>query len=926
MPLQAADIAMTDPSLNVLFEESIEAIRTTISEEEHRNFRHYGDITSMIQDLRSLCASNQKEHQRLLSCSRKIALFSHTFAPYFDIINNFVRIRPDWLGWFWGSIRLVFKIGSNYILFLEKIADMFESIAHVLPRYTQFHDTCRRQFQETRHDWPTSLMSYLYAEIIQFCLELYRIFSRGSQGVGLRHRIGFLTTVLWEPLDSRFSQLQERLVKHKRWFETELQVQNFELLVQHRKEFFRFLQIHGQVNGYTTEAERMLRRSKRIHRIKSWLSSFEYREIYERSTRQRHPNSGSWFLNTAEYCKWKNAPFSDATANNLEALKANWHDRILFVQAKPGFGKTSLSGQIIDDLNVGAAYLNISDEPPTTAFFHFSSIHPNSKSANDALRALAAQLVHSHRDDRNTLDALALLVREASGQERASFDDAVATLRLLLRQHSTFLVIDGIDECSDSELLLTLIPELCRNSDCRVVILSRPDIPIPLEYQEWASGASHILYLNDSPNAADIESYITLNLSTMADQGFFGISMDRSLIPAIAGRANGMFLWATLLVKYLRSPGLSPQERRVALEQASLLEGLESLYRGILKVLSRSFDKEKNIAADIFRWLSLSIKPLGTEALHTALAITSGRPTTDDQRLLDFTDSISRLTCALVEVTDGSVSFIHRSVKEYLQSPQCQDSDFSLFDECAVHAHLAARCISYLANDVPKRPLQKLEPYRPSASLATSSGISFRTSRTSRSADSGYRSMSSSDTDAMAMGNHETSFDTNMPFLRYAALCWPIHLTRALSSPTPRPSPTLRPFPVLISPHNSDPYAFTPWLSSLSRLLTDRPALTTWVEASWRYDLPPNLSRLVPVITTMKSEIPPATIEGRELRWVVHGLRQLSEALNELRGDYGVTLRENPSLIWQWNIQAATEGGFWPVWDERKGCVHGLEA
>ncbi|ORY12258.1 hypothetical protein BCR34DRAFT_306723 [Clohesyomyces aquaticus] len=914
------DIAMLDPSPEPIFEETIEAVQSTLSEDERRFFRHYADSTSMLEDVRAMCAANQKEHHRLLTCSRKIALFSHAFAPYFDIINIYVQIRPDWLGWFWGSIRLVFKLGSAYVLFLEKIADMFETVAMQLPQYQQFHHTCKGQFQETQQDRVTTLMSYVYADIVQFCLELYRMFSRGSPGVKLRHRAGFLTTVLWRPLDSRFSQLQQRLAKHKQWFETEMGVHTFELLAQHRQELVNVqnvLKTHSEVNG-ELEAGRMMRRSKRVDRVKTWLSSGEYRLIYEQSVRQRHSDSCSWFLDAPKYCRWKNAPFDERDANDLDVLKGNWHDRVLFVQAKPGFGKTLLSGRIIEDLSTAAEDLNISDEPPSTVFFHFSSVRPNRSSSHDALRALAVQLVHKHRHDHPTLDALALLMRKASGQQKASTDDVVAVLALLLRQHSTFLVIDGMDECIDADVFLTLLPEICRISDCRVIILSRPTITIPLEYQKWASDCPHIISLNDSHNATDIDAFLMTNLGQMADQGYFGISMDRSIFDNVGRRSDGMFLWASLLVRYLQSPGLSPNERRKALEQASLLEGLEPLYRSILNMLAQRYGKEKRIAADIFRWLALSIRPLSLTALHTALAIIPGQPTAKDQYLLHFTDSISRLTCALVEVTDGNVDFIHRSVKEYLESPDCAQSDFSLFDESAVHAHLAARCISYLANDVPKQPLQRLEPYRPSASISASSGVSFRTSR---SADSGYKSMPASDTEGLVepeVPQPTVIFDANLPFLRYAALCWPVHLYRALGNRTPRcTSQTLS---------TKDPFSNTPWLPTLSHFLTDRAAVTTWVEASWRYNLPPNLSRLVPLLLTTKSEIPPATIEGRELKWVVHGLRQLSDALNELRGDYGFTLKDNPSLLWQWNIQAATEGGFWPVWDERTGRVHGLEA
>ena len=521
------------------------------------------------------------------------------------------------------------------------------------------------------------------------------------------------------------------------------------------------------------------------------------------------------------------------------------------------------------------------------------------------------QLVHAHRHDRKTLDALALLMRKTAIQEKASSDDVLAVCSLLLRQHSTFVVIDGIDECSDPDLFLTLLPELCRKSDARVLLFSRPNIKIPLMYQKWASDAPHIISLEETQNAADIYCYVTENLNSMADQGFFGISMDRSLINKVTSRANGAFLWASLLLKYLQSPGFTPDERRAALEETCCLEGLEVLYHRILAVLDRQNEREKKVAVYAFRWLSLSIRRLCIPGSQVALAIIPGQPTTEDQYLSNFSESIPYLTGGLVEVTDCSVLFTHRSAKEYLQSPQCQDSVFSLFDESSVHAHLAARCISFLANDMAKRPLHRLQPYvRDSGPPITGSGTSVQTER---SGDSGYKSMSSAsssvpENDGVAPNKGARGmpacFDDDIPFLRYASLFWPIHLTRALtlaSLPESAPIPTSS--------------RSAPWLPALSHFLTDRLAVTAWVEASWRYSLPPNISRLVPLLSELKSQLPPATAEGRELRWVIGGLRQLSDALVELKSEFATTLGENPSLIWQGNIRG------WPVWDERRAAV-----
>jgi hypothetical protein len=281
---------------------------------------------------------------------------------------------------------------------------------------------------------------------------------------------------------------------------------------------------------------------------------------------------------------------------------------------------------------------------------------------------------------------------------------------------------------------------------------------------------------------------------------------------------------------------------------------------------------------------------------------------------------LPHLTFGLIEVSEDDVFFTHQSVREYLQASASQGSEFSLCDESSVHAHLAARCLSYLAYDIPQRPLGGLSPHiRPMAPTnSASSGASYRTSK---SGDSGYKSLSSSDGDnalphpAIPPRHHNPStasirtipFDTNLPFLRYASLCWPIHLSRALAPNNTHPY-------VIPCP---GPFEAVPYIPALSAFLASRLAVTAWVEASFRYSLPPTLTRLVGPLADLKGEIPPATIEGKELRLVLGELNILSEKLMELKRGYTTSLRENPSLIWQ--IGNAVGEEYWPVWDGSMG-------
>ena len=477
--------------------------------------------------------------------------------------------------------------------------------------------------------------------------------------------------------------------------------------------------------------------------MKAWLDSkCSYRDVYEHRLRQRHPNTCGWFLSNEKYCRWRNVPFGvDVIDNKEEHFKDDWQHRVLFVQGKrltnlihimssvhsyyrfmcialhvkqkltliadSGFGKTFLSSTVIDDLSAEANNLSIDEEfePPATAFYHFSTAHSYCIHPNDAFRSLSDQLLHSHRHDRSTLDAVSLLVRRTPSRAKATSDEVLSVLTLLLRQHPAFLVLDGIDECSDVDLLLRCITDLCRKSDTRVILFSRPHIKVPNEYYKWATDAPYIVALDDSNNRHDVEAYLVETLHDLADQGYFGISLNRSLINTIVQRCKGNFLWASSLLRYLQSPILTPDQRRAKLESPHELDGLDAIYSQILALLESRPEAENTFIAGIFRLLTFGIHNPCMRGFQKALNVRPGQRTIESDPMFTTNEKIPLLTCGLAEVTSCNVIFTHKSVKEFLQRLDAGTSSFSLHDESLAHAHLAAVCISFLAFDIPKRPL-----------------------------------------------------------------------------------------------------------------------------------------------------------------------------------------------------------------------------
>lgn len=72
------------------------------------------------------------------------------------------------------------------MLFLEKIADMCEAMASVLPPYHQIYSICKRRIGNVQisvqDDRLATLMSYTYLDIVNLFLETYRVFFREPLG------------------------------------------------------------------------------------------------------------------------------------------------------------------------------------------------------------------------------------------------------------------------------------------------------------------------------------------------------------------------------------------------------------------------------------------------------------------------------------------------------------------------------------------------------------------------------------------------------------------------------------------------------------------------------------------------------------------------------------------------------------------------
>jgi hypothetical protein len=55
---------------------------------------------------------------------------------------------------------------------------MFDKIAFTLPRYQRWFDICRKNTDSRDEDRLVQSLAFIYADIIEFALQAYRMFSR----------------------------------------------------------------------------------------------------------------------------------------------------------------------------------------------------------------------------------------------------------------------------------------------------------------------------------------------------------------------------------------------------------------------------------------------------------------------------------------------------------------------------------------------------------------------------------------------------------------------------------------------------------------------------------------------------------------------------------------------------------------------------
>ncbi|KAJ3942040.1 uncharacterized protein N0V96_007529 [Colletotrichum fioriniae] len=552
-----------------------------------------------------------------------MAGLSKRLEPYFSAIDSYSSVKPEILGLIWGTVQFLFKLCRNYESFMEKLADMISQVTNDL----RLHERYALSSMKMAH--------------------------------GLNKSAFATCKIFWVPFDDHFADFRRKFKAHQAFLESCLRSEQMtarimafqQLKQQNKDELDRLAQIQKEVDKL---------KQNKFASLKQWLNPDPWTTAFENAKRRRHPNTSTWILDHPCYQGWMETFRNNGQETEAPTNEDTLFPQILALQAKPGYGKSVLCTQIIEDLLRASADRKQDGVPGgSVVFYFFDKQTASERDYSDAFRAIITQLLHQNQDHPELMD-LGFIIRDfsGSGQLNGSTEDLKALLSLILRKlREPTLVLDGLDECIDVHRFLQDILAVTASTKTRIIFSSRPNI----DYHRYIHRGMESVFLEEEGNLQDIKSFLFPEINQLVQSELLILEDTAEEITCmIAEKSRSMFLWASLLVEHLKSEMMTPEDRLEVINDMSLFPELDSLYARILHKLHslhKSRGSQRNLRR-LFDWICVAARPLTARELREAIALRVGSATKASQRIKYFEQSIIRMTGSLVEVASDKTTIV----------------------------------------------------------------------------------------------------------------------------------------------------------------------------------------------------------------------------------------------------------------------------
>ncbi|KAI0451208.1 hypothetical protein F5B21DRAFT_390545 [Xylaria acuta] len=440
-------------------------------------------------------------------------------------------------------------------------------------------------------------------------------------------------------------------------------------------------------------------RSEDRNRILGWLQCSDQWNFYnEASILRRNDKAGDWFIK-GHFNAWQRDPGS-----------------LLWLYASAGSGKTVLTSKVIECIEEQGCDL--------LAYYYFSFQHREQHTMRDFKTALLVQFVKQLSQKTHAKNPKLFFMPRSFKDLRDKYypssspriADLYTTLLGIIDQSPrTFIVIDALDECTNSQLqsdVLAFAQQLLENAttDLYILITSRPEVDIELAVSRMPVVKRRVAFDTQKVDD-DIRSHL-ISLTGELPYSKWSGKLRKHVVNYITQRSGGIFRWADLQIQALRG---KPREVDVNRALQNLPKNLSETYKRMLDRIEFECYREEAVA--VLRWLSYAQSPLSLAQIAEIAAfdvratnIQNLSPASDQydvtflpQNRFDDPREIYRILSGLITVTGSFesstagelvVSFSHFSVREYLGSNEASEP-FKLYaDDC--NWFIYKSCLAYI--------------------------------------------------------------------------------------------------------------------------------------------------------------------------------------------------------------------------------------
>ena len=400
----------------------------------------------------------------------------------------------------WGTVKMTLKITSSFASYFDNLSALFMSIGRSCPRYQEYG-----LLYPTSPRLQNSLCEYFCAVVV-LCRKAILFIRKPIYTQ--------LSSAVLKPFKTEFGPLEVQLKDLAHSLREEASLASKQELSVVRTT------LEGKISC-DIELTRQLHWQTKKMRLLDACTTYNHRAAWKRA---RKAGTSSWILDEPAYKRW----LSESTSN------------VLWCTGKLDAGKTVITANLVEETMIKSSGALVS---------YFFCTHDDAESlkARTILGSLANQLLALlppdifHHIDTTSTGAL-------------DEDEIVYMLLKLLPECGTcFVILDGLDECVDSELgmLLESLQKMLRTGQCFHIFCSaRADI-----YNKHQLTLQPQIKVSLPENNPEIAQYIDSALDDRLDAGTLSLGDPRIILnirDALLEGSQGMSVLSYLAEQKLR--------------------------------------------------------------------------------------------------------------------------------------------------------------------------------------------------------------------------------------------------------------------------------------------------------------------------------------------------------------------------------------